>query len=232
MASPLVLALGDVHAPWTYWRTVEAFVARVAATKGRSNIHVVQLGDLYDMYSWSRFPRTQSLYTPLGEIKEGRKVTERLWDKIRRANPKAKMWQLRGNHDVRPYKRVLESMSEIEPMLGMDELWRFDGVETVLDERETLIIGKVGYTHGFTAMGGHIRYTGMHTVCGHLHLGGVVYVRQGRETFWEANAGFCANPHAVPLGYAPLRRYEKTTQGFLEIDGVNPRFIHLPNPKA
>jgi hypothetical protein len=226
----LVIAIGDVHAPWIYWRTVDRICERVESTRSTKNVHLVQLGDLYDMYSWSRFPRTHSLYTPLQELKKGREVTDRLWERLRKANPKAKCWQLRGNHDVRPYKRVLEKMPETEPLIGIDQLWRFEGVETILDETDDLILGRVSYTHGFTKFGGHVAYTGRNTVTGHLHRGGVTTMRVGSKTLWEANAGLCGNAKAVPLSYGQLRRYNTTTQGWVEVDVFGPRFIGTANP--
>lgn len=228
MPYPLTLAIGDVHAPWTVWRTLYKIIEYAEAKKPK---HIVQLGDLYDMYSWTRFARTQNLYTPRQELKHGRRVAETLWAKLRKAAPRAKLWQLRGNHDVRPHKKVMGAAPECEDLiLGVDALWQFDNVETILDPRETLELGGVVYTHGFRKHGEHVLQTHRNTVVGHLHVGGTVYVRHGQKTLWELNAGFCGNPDAVPLSYTQLRKYGKTTQGFAAIDDAGPRFIHLPNP--
>lgn len=229
MPTPLTIAIGDTHFPWTVWRTLNAIIARAEATKPRN---IVQLGDLYDMYSWSRWARTQNLYTPRQEMKHGRRMAEAFWASLRKAAPRAKLWQIRGNHDIRPHRLVAEKSPELEDFVkqGADGLWLFDGVETILDPRETLELNGVVYTHGFRKHGEHVLHTHKNTVCGHLHVGGVVYVRHGLKTLWEANAGLCGNPNSIPLSYTQLRRYSKTTQGWAEVDAHGPRFIHLPNP--
>lgn len=230
MAKPLVLALGDAHSPWIYWPTVDLFVKRVAATRGKANVHVVQLGDLLDMYSFTRFPRSHDLYTPKEEVRRGRAGAERIWERIQRANPKAKCWQLIGNHDVRPHKRISEQLPETSSLFDLRALWQFDKVTTMKGDQDDLIIGNISIVHGFTALGGHVEYTKRNTICGHLHRGNVVTRRYGRRTLWEANAGWCGNPKALPLSYSQLKRYNKTTQGWLECEDGWPTFRGTINP--
>jgi len=226
----LVISVGDTHFPWIYWRTIDRICERIESTRNVKNVHIIQMGDLYDQYSYSKFPRTHDLYTPKEEVLRGRKLAERMWDMFKKANPRAKCWQLMGNHDVRPYKRILERLPEVETFMDFKSHWSFDKVETILDVSEDLILGGVVYTHGWTKLGNHVAFTGKNTVCGHLHRGGVVTVRHGKKTLWEANAGFCANPHSVPLSYGPLNRYSKTTQGWLEVSEGWPTFRGCLNP--
>lgn len=224
---PTTIAIGDTHFPFTIWKTVERIIT---AVEQLNPVHVVQLGDLYDMYSFAKFPRSHNVYTPVQELENGRRLAEGFWDRVKKAAPKAKLWQVKGNHDARPFKRIIELCPEIEGNLTLDKLWKFDGVETLKDDRDDLIIDKVVYMHGFRSHGAHVIHNGMSTVCGHLHRGGVVYVRRGKESLWELNAGFCGNPHSTPLGYTPQRRLSTWTQGFGVIDEMGPRFVPLPNP--
>lgn len=227
MKYPTTLAIGDTHFPFTIWRSVDRIVEAAAALKPAN---IVQLGDLYDLYAFSKFPRSHNVYTPLQEIQNGRRLAETFWARLRKAAPKAKCFQLKGNHDARPYKRIVEACPELEAHLTLDRLWVFDGVETLKDDKDDLVIRKVLYMHGFRKHGTHVVHNGISTVCGHLHTGGVVYVRRGKETLWELNAGYLGNPHCTPLGYTPQRRFSSWTHGYGLVDERGPRFVPLPNP--
>lgn len=228
----LILHLGDTHFPWAHWPTITAFVERVHATRGVKDVHVVQHGDLFDMYAFSRFPRTHNLMTPAQELKKGRGSAEDMWERIRRANPRAKLWQLRGNHDARPKKRVTEALPELESVVApaFEALWTFDGVETIHDETEPLKLGEVACIHGFSAFGKHVAYTEMNTWAGHTHFGAIRYFRKGRGLLWEANCGFAGNPMALPLCYGSYKTTAKGTQGWGETEDGFPKFVGRPNP--
>lgn len=227
MGFPDILIIGDVHAPFTIQKTLDRIVDSAASAPPK---HIVQVGDLYDLYSFAKFPRSRNIYTPKDEIKLGREVAEKMWDRLKKAAPQAKCWQLRGNHDARPYKRVIEACPEIEDELRIDRIWRFDGVESMLSDRDELIINRIVFMHGFRKFGEHVVHNRLSTVCGHLHTGGVRYVRFGKATLFELNAGFCGNPNSTPLGYTPQKKVSTWTQGFARIDAQGPRFIATPNP--
>ncbi|MES3012649.1 MAG: metallophosphoesterase [Pseudomonadota bacterium] len=223
-----VLAVGDAHCPWMLYRTLDGICA---AARGLKPDIIIQLGDLYDFFSWTRFPRTYNLLTPIEEAKQGRKMAENMWARLAKAAPKAKLYQLRGNHDDRPYKRILEAAAEFEDLLKLDPLFQFDGVETQPSSRDELIIQGVCYMHGFRSkLGDHARHNRMSTVCGHSHKGGVVTMRLGKKTLFECNAGFLGNPNSRPLSYGAQRKFNDQTQGFAFIDSLGPRFVPLPNP--
>jgi hypothetical protein len=227
LSYPTTVAIGDTHFPFTIWPNVERVIAAISAIKPKN---VVQLGDLYDLYSFAKFPRSHNIYTPLQEIENGRRLAETFWANIRKAAPRAKLWQLKGNHDARPFKRVQEACPELGDHLALSKLWLFDGVETMADDRDALVIKKVLFQHGYRRHGDHVRHNRQSTVCGHIHTGGVIYVRQGKESLFELNAGFLGNPNCTPLGYTPLRRISSWTQGFGILDSLGPRFVSLPNP--
>ncbi len=228
MAFPLTMILGDVHAPWILWRSADEVVNAVRRLKPKI---FVQIGDLYDFYSWGRFPRTSNLITPENEMKQGHKDACLLWERIRKASPRTKRFQLKGNHDDRPLKQILAKAPEFEALLSVNPMFDFDGVETISSSRDELIIKDVCFMHGYRSkLGDHARHNRMKTVCGHSHTGGVVYLREGRKTIWELNAGFIANPHSRPLGYTSQRRFSHWTQGYGVIDDVGPRFVPLVNP--
>jgi hypothetical protein len=190
----------------------------------------VQLGDLYDLYSFTKFPRSYSVYTPNQELTIGRRDAEKFWSTLNICAPKAKRFQLAGNHDARLVKKALADAPELEQFAleGITGLMRFDGVETYTDSKEMLEIEGVYYTHGFMLkLGDHAREFRVPIVCGHTHQGGVAMVKTEKEIVWELNAGYVANRHAVPLSYAAQRRFSKHTLGVGLVTPMAPVFIPL-----
>lgn len=225
--SDLVFAVGDKHFPFNSSFTTSAIIDDIAAEQPSV---VVQLGDLYDLYSYSRFPRTHNVYTPKMELDLGRQQAENFWAAVIKAAPKATCYQLWGNHDDRAVKRILEKSPEHLHFVeqGMRELMQFDGVTTMPDSREELVINDVVYIHGYLSMlGAHARTNQRRVVCGHSHLGGVVYIKTERDILWELNAGWTGNRHAVAMGYAPQRRFSRFTTGYAKVDRYGPRFVPI-----
>lgn len=220
------VAFGDLHFPFAHQRKLAAALASVRRLKPRM---IVQVGDLYDLFSFSRFPRSHSVITPKAEIQRARAEAEQFWRSVRSAAPAARCYQLLGNHDERLVKRVMASLPEFEPFLAdlHRQLWQFDGVTSHGAERDELIVDGVCFMHGFRPHGEHVKHNGLSTVVGHSHLGGVVYSRLGPKTVWELNCGYLGDPNARALSYTPQRRIAKWTHGVGVIDADGPRFVPL-----
>lgn len=219
-----VLAIGDMHLPWIKRRTVNAIYDAVEQHKPDV---IIQMGDLYDMFSQTRFAKTMSLYTPDREIEVAREGAEEFWHRIQKIRRKAKCIQLKGNHDDRPYKRMLEKAPELQPFFSTKQVFTFDNVETIYDTFEELIIDKTLYTHGhYSKLGAHMRYYLKNVVCGHSHSGGLHVENIHEHILWELNVGYVADKMAVPLRYRPTKTV-KWTQGYGLIDEFGPRFIPL-----
>lgn len=222
-----VLAVGDAHFPFARRKSVEAAISLARKLKPKV---IVQLGDLFDLYSFSRFARSFNVLTPAQEIKKGRRDAEYFWKEMRAAaGPGTQCFQLIGNHDERIAKKAMGLLPEFEQFLEeVQHLWKFDGVKTQDSERDELILDGVCYMHGFRKFGDHMRHNLMNTVCGHSHLGGAQFMRLGEKTIWELNAGFIANPDCVPMSYSKQARISRHTQGAGWIDEHGPRFIPFP----
>lgn len=226
-----ILVLGDLHFPWA---SVDALTAVYAFIEAHPEIDmVVQVGDLYDMYSWAKFPRSHLLYNPREEIERGREMAEEMWSKIRKMLPRARMVQLLGNHDIRPMKKVLELAPELELFLSFKKYFEFPDVELVEDPREPFEVNGIFFMHGFlSGLGTHARKYGRSIVCGHTHKGGVVSIplagpnQYGTTVLFECNAGYLGDPTSRPMSYTPSRMNEWTL-GFAYIDEWGPRFISL-----
>lgn len=227
MAKPSrIVVLGDLHAPFHHHGALNFALSVISAI--RPSV-VVQIGDLYDFYSFGRFPRSLNVITPGDEISRGREATEDMWHRVHRIVPRAKLFQMKGNHDERPIKKLFERAPELEAVVSVRELFEFRRVETVSEERDELIINDILFMHGFRSkLGDHARHNGLSTVCGHSHQGGTVFQRLGDKTIFELNAGYLANPDSKPLSYTRQRRISNWTHGLGVITELGPQFVPYP----
>ena len=226
-----VLVIGDVHEPWSHGPTLEKIYAAVEEIKPDV---VLQIGDLRDLYSFSRYPVNPNAITPEREIDRGTAACTKMWERVRKANPKARRIQLLGNHDERPSKRLSETLPACKLLAAptLKALFEFPGVETHHDPAQEFFLntaaGEVCFMHGHRAkLGDHAKYNQMPTVCGHSHQGGVVYLRHKSKVFWELNAGWCGDETAPVFKYGNQRALKTWTRGFGLIDSRGPRFVSL-----
>lgn len=231
VSKAFAICIGDTHFPFACRKTLKTIYRAIHKFKP---YFVIQMGDLKDQFSAAKWPRSYSVITPEDEFKRARVMAETFWANIASASPGSKRYQLKGNHDDRAKKRILERLPDLEPLLRLDEIYRFDGVTTMADEREGLILEDILFMHGFRAtLGDHAKHAHRSVVCGHSHLGGAVFMRDGDKTIFELNAGHCADTATKPLSYSRQRYIAKTTKGYglLQIFGKNiaPTFIPLPN---
>lgn len=219
------LFIGDVHAPFANLKVLEK-VYRFAEKHDPQVI--VQVGDLYDLFSHTKFPRSHNAFTPRQEQETARKQAEEMWMELKKAAPGAECYQLYGNHDVRPLKRILESYPQaedwIKTMLG--KMMTFEGVTTLDDARAELMLpGNVMVHHGYLGqLGRHRDYSLNNAVVGHSHVGGVVYKQLRGEILWELNCGYVGDQNAKGLSYTMQRTVAWTT-GWGWLDEYGPRFI-------
>lgn len=214
--------LGDTHFPFVsndiLARAIR-FIERIQPT------FVIQVGDLYDYFSMGKYPKSLSLMTPQEEVLRGRIGAEEMWKAIHIACPSAKKIQLRGNHDARPYKRMLEKSPELEPFFQINHLFEFPQVETVQDDKQEVVLDGVLFQHGYRKHGDHMKVSLMPTVHGHTHKAGIIYQKLRNELIWEMDVGMLADAASIPLGYGPTR-WSACIQGIGFLDSMGPRFIH------
>lgn len=223
-AYPKILIIPDTHFPFVSARVLAA-IYKFAEEEQPD--FIIQIGDLYDLYAHSKFPRSQNIYRPEEEEKLGRIGAEEMWKKLKEICPKTRLIQMKGNHDIRPLRRTLESLPTLEHVVSkhLDDLMTFEGVELIADPREPFAIGNVRFHHGFkTKLGDHRDYLLKNVVVGHTHKGGVTYRKLEDQLIWELNAGFAGDPTSKVFGYTPLKTTNET-EGFGYIDQYGPRFI-------
>lgn len=219
-----IVVWGDTHFPFHDRRCITRGLQIV---KSVSPTHIVQIGDLYDMFGFSKFPSRLKM-TPADELVEARIAAEDFWKLNQKYSPKAECHQIFGNHDVRPLKRMVEKCPELCDQLDMNHLWEFPGVITHKDPREEVEICEILFMHGYRSkLGDHAKHNMRSTVVGHSHRGGTFYFPiYGGKIIWELNAGYCGDPMSDALKYTP-QKYQHWTPGIGYIDQFGPRFIAL-----
>ena len=220
-----VLAVPDLHLPF---HSAESLTAIYALTEALRPTVVVQLGDLYDAYAFSKYPRSHDIMTPKEEIAEARQGGEAFWKNMRKvAGKRTRLVQLMGNHDARPRARIQEKYPEIASLVDIDHLWRFNDVETILDDRCRFEIDGVVYTHGFRSkLGDHMKYLGKSVVRGHSHRAGVVYLKHWARLLFEMECGYVADDDAEPLKYTHTQQMQ-WIHAVGWVDEFGPRIIPL-----
>lgn len=218
---------GDIHFPFQH---KVALAVAMHYCKHWQPDTIIQVGDLRDWYSASRFSRKVNLFTPKEEDKQATYYSDLFWETLNKWHPKSEKYQLLGNHCIRPIKRIGEVAPEFEddfiPLVH--ERYTFDGVKTIYDSREELDIDGVRFIHGYLSkLGDHARFNQMPVVCGHSHQGGVVYIPQKDKISFELNAGYLADPSHPALSYTMQKKATRWTLGFATIDADGPRFHSL-----
>lgn len=223
---PVILVVGDTHFPFVdeaRLRTVYEVAKAVNPT------HIVQIGDLFDLYTFSRFSRSVDFITPKQELEEGRAMAGRMWATFAKISPKSLKYQLRGNHEARLLKSLLAKAPEYESLVEspLSMLNSFPGVIDMKTGRSELEIGTTLLIHGWSCRPGvHMAYFGQSVICGHTHHGGVIFKAVKGSRLFELNCGHLADVDQLPLQYGET----KTTSwvaGCGVVDKYGPRFIAL-----
>lgn len=219
------LFIPDTHFPFIHQPTLEKLFK--FAEKEQPEI-IVQVGDLYDNVSHTKFPRSHNIFTPREEQAKARRQASEMWETLWKLVPDSRRIQIYGNHDLRALKRILEVYPEAEDWIAqkISELMTFPEVETIHDSREELILpGEVMVIHGYkTGLGEHRDFAMYNAVCGHRHIGSVVYRQLRDRILWELNCGLLGDPNAKGLTYTP-QKISNWTLGWGWLDEYGPRFI-------
>lgn len=222
---PTILCWPDSHYPFVNKEAEEKMIKFAAENKPQ---YIVQVGDLLDCYSASKFPRSQNIYTPKEEERLGIEMAQSAWKRLRESCPNAKCYQLMGNHDVRMLKRTLESLPIAEHWIEkyFRELFSFEGVETIFDTREELEIDGILFTHGFLASGTHKDFYLKNVIHGHDHKLYVHHRRISGQNIFEMSCGFIGDIDSKALSYTSSK-LANFQLGFGWVDKWGARTIHL-----
>jgi len=222
---PKILCWPDTHFPFVNKAALEKMID---FAKENQPDYIIQIGDLLDQYAASKFPRSQNVYMPEEEETLGIGMARDAWAKIREYCPKAKCYQLLGNHDVRIAKRTMESLPIAEHIVvkHLKGLFTFEGVETIMDTRQELEIDGILFTHGFLSPGTHKDYYLKNVIHGHDHKLYVQHRRIHGQSIFEMSCGFLGDVEAKALTYTPSK-LANFQLGFGWVDQWGARTIHL-----
>lgn len=223
MSFKRTVIIGDFHSPFFHRKAAEACIAFI---KDFKPTRVIQVGDLEDQYSFSRYPRSLNIYTPQEERKLAREGTEWLWSSVQKSAPGAKCYQLLGNHDMRMHKQLTLALPEMEGLVDWKPIYSFPGVKTFFDPQEEVVFDGVLYQHGHRKFSEHCKFNQMNTITGHLHRGGLHYEQNINGAFFELNVAWLGDVTHRVFGYRAQKYIHKTTLGWGAIDEYGPRFIH------
>lgn len=220
-----ILCWPDSHYPFV---NKEAQDKMIEFAKENQPDYIIQVGDLLDCYAASKFPRSQNVYTPKEEERLGIGMAKDAWARLREYCPRAKCYQLMGNHDVRTLKRTLESLPIAEHWIEayFKQLFTFEGVETIFDTRQELEIDGILFTHGFLSPGSHKDYYLKNVIHGHDHKLYVQHRRIHGQNIFEMSCGFLGDVEAKALSYTPSK-LANFQLGFGWVDQWGARTIHL-----
>ncbi len=210
-----IASISDIHWPFHSQKVLDAFVE---FCREHQPDFIIINGDAWDMYSHSKYPKSVNIFTPRDEETQARKHNEDFWKRIKEVCPKSRCFQLLGNHDIRPMKRVIEEYPSAEDWVldHFKKRFTFDGVETVYD---------IAIFHGYRSkLGDHRDYIHMKCMIGHQHVGGTVFRRIKGITLWESNSGVAGDIESKGLAYTPQKMTHQTP-GFSYTDKWGPRFI-------
>jgi metallophosphoesterase superfamily enzyme len=226
IAHEKTIFIPDTHFPFHSRQSFDRLYEFIDKHKPK---RVIQLGDLYDMFAFSKFSKSMLLFNPKEEMELGRSEAVAMWEKIKSIVPDAEKIQIVGNHDIRPIKSVLDSFPALEHVVEKHvvELMTFDGVKTIPSAREEYFFDDVQVIHGhFSGMGKHRDYAQMNTVIGHQHVGHVTYRNLKGKIIWELGCGLLGDPESKAFSYTPQRTLNWHL-GFGWLDEYGPRFIAL-----
>lgn len=226
-----VLAVPDAHFPWADIKQLDEVIA---AAHAEQPDYIVNLGDTYDFYCFSRFTRNLDFITPGDELRRGREHYQTMWKALQWVAPRAKCVQLLGNHDMRLRIQTAHKFPEMNSVLdalGLEDFfWGADGVEVQNGPRPFYFIDEVGYHHGdwlrSMTIGARVKDALHSVVFGHTHKAWVTWLPRRSGQLFEMSCGNIGYTQALPFLYPPSD-IPATTNGFGIVDGRKPRFVPL-----
>jgi len=240
-----LLAVPDTHFPFVKDSRLNAIYD---FAKDIKPTHIVQLGDLYDQYSFSSFTKSVDFLTPEAEIKQAKCMAQDMWEKLTRIAPKASKFQVWGNHDQRIVSRIYEKLQEFASLAKdpINAWYHFNGVTDVGPYRSEVRIRvrtpkqdqeyhDVYLLHGiFSGPTSHVRkYPGDIVIRAHSHKQSLVPVESanGKNSF-ELDCGCILDKAKLAFKYA--RTFDPGWMpgfGYVEKDKngiLQARYIRLP----
>ena len=225
MAKHKILYIPDTHFPFVDKKALKKVYDLIKIEKPT---HIIQAGDLLDLYSFSRYEKDANYTTPKTEIEQGLEQAKEMWTTIKKLAPKAKCYHLIGNHEDRLSKTIAKKAPELAGFVTtIQDMYKFKGVKVLNSSKEHLELYGVIYCHGhYTKLGDHAKFYGKPVVHGHSHRIGIWYEQYDKTLLWEMDTGYLADESALPLQYTAVK-YSKWTKAVGIVENGQPRIITL-----
>lgn len=215
-----VFVIPDTHFPFHCKKAYRKMLSHIK--KEKPNV-VVQLGDILDQYTFSKYTRSASI-SPAQDITKGLKQAKKMWADIKKIVPRAKCYQLLGNHDIRIQMRIEERLPELNEVFNFMDLYKFKGVTTLNSDRDYLELEGVVYVHGWLSKSlDHAKYFNKPTVHGHRHRPCIEF---NQPNLWSMDCGFIADKNSLPLNYT-RSKHSKWVLACAVVENGWPRLIIL-----
>lgn len=214
-----VFIIADAHFPF---HSKKAYEKVMAALKKEKPDAVVQIGDLLDQYVFSKYSRSSKV-TVQDDIKKGLSLAAQMWKDISKALPKAKLYQILGNHDMRMSKRVSELLPELSEVFSPTSIYKFKNVKVMQSDRDFLVLDGVTYCHGWLSRSiDHAKHFNAPTVHGHRHRPTI----EVDGSLWSMDVGFMADEKSLPLSYT-ASKYSRWRMAYGIVENKLPRLTLL-----
>jgi hypothetical protein len=191
-----VLHIPDLHSPFIHKYALQ-FVKDIYHQYHCDT--VVFGGDIFDNYSWSKYPTDPNKLTGRSEFQRAKRQIKG-WVE---AFPVAKITT--GNHDVRLFKRLKEArVPENMVISNFNELWNLPNTWQWSD-RVTIdgIIYMHGSRSGESAHTNNAKDNRRSTVSCHTHsTAGIAYMANTNDTIFGMNTGCLVNDKEIGFAYA------------------------------
>lgn len=215
-----VFVISDTHFPFHNKKALKKVLELI---KKEKPTHVVQIGDLLDQYSFSKYSKSVEI-TPKTDVIQGLKAAKDMWKGVKTAAPKAKCVQLLGNHDIRMHKRTMDKLPELEGIYDPNELYRIKGVKLIESDRGFIDIDGVRYLHGYLSKSiDHAIKQGCPVVHGHRHRPEIATMGRG---LWSMDVGFLGDETKLPFQYTQSKTTNWTVACGV-VENGKPRLIFL-----
>jgi hypothetical protein len=220
----VIFGIPDIHSPffkksWLVW-VVKNILAAHDSGKYET-IHVVQMGDALDLYSWGKYEKIVDVNLQ-SEIEIGLSPIRQLWKTLDR--PGIKRYQLIGNHDSRSEKFCIRNARMLKSFVPTAKtMLTFDNVFTVDSEHDGIMFTVKGETdrvltiHGYLSDSlAHVRKYGVNIMHAHSHRGSLNFFT-GK---FAMDCGFGGDPSSWVFAYtlSTIRKEWNWCMSKIEVD--------------
>lgn len=207
----VIISIPDLHFPFVsrnHFLQALTYVTRLVKSLPTDiSIHIVQLGDILDLYGFSKYAKEYSLNL-MKEIKIARESASNFWNAIPKQSNVFR-YQLVGNHDTRTVKYVSDKAPELKDFIPTPkELLVFPDVFSCEKEKDmiqfkTISNDKVLAMHGYLSKSeAHLTKFKCSVIHGHLHSASVIYKTFEEGLMFAMNCGYLGDCNSYALAYA------------------------------